>query len=164
MIVLIGGGSRSGKSRYALEYARRVGEPRAFVATAEALDDEMRSRVTAHRQERGADFTTIEEPLNLTETIADRYRAIVVDCLTLWTSNLLLAGRDVYSEAAAFLARAADSPSTVIVVTNEVGCGIVPENALARQFRDLAGTVNQRAAVAAAEAWWMAFGIPLRLK
>jgi adenosylcobinamide kinase/adenosylcobinamide-phosphate guanylyltransferase len=164
LIVLIGGGSRSGKSRYALEYARRTGEPRAFIATAQALDDEMRDRVAAHQQERGPDFHTIEEPLNLAGALSDRYCATVVDCLTLWISNLLFAGRDVVGEAAAFLAAAAASRGTVILVTNEVGCGIVPENEVARRFRDLAGNVNQRAAAAASEAWWMAFGIPLRLK
>lgn len=164
MIVLIGGGSRSGKSRYALECARRTGEPRAFIATAQALDDEMRDRVAAHKQERGPDFHTIEEPLDLTGVLSDQYRVTVVDCLTLWISNLLFAGRDVLGEAAAFLAAAAASRGTVILVTNEVGCGIVPENELSRRFRDLAGNVNQRAAAAASEAWWMAFGIPLRLK
>ena len=164
MIVLIGGGSRSGKSRYAVEYARRIGEPRAFVATAEALDNEMRERAAVHQRERGTDFHTIEEPLNLGGVLSNRYRATVVDCLTLWISNLIFAGRDVMNEASSFLADAEASAGIVILVTNEVGCGIVPENELARRFRDLAGSVNQQAAAAATEAWWMAFGIPLRLK
>jgi adenosylcobinamide kinase / adenosylcobinamide-phosphate guanylyltransferase len=164
MIVLIGGGSRSGKSRYALEYAKRTEGPRAFIATAEALDEEMRSRVLAHRTERGDEFATIEEPLELVAALPDGYRTVVVDCLTLWISNLMAAARDVYGEAEALLDRAAESAATVILVTNEVGCGIVPENAVARQFRDAAGHVNQRAAARSAEAWWMAFGVPLRLK
>lgn len=164
MIVLIGGGSRSGKSRYALEYARRIGDPRVFVATAEALDDEMKARAAAHRSERGSDFETIEEPLDVATVLSDRYRVIVVDCLTLWISNLMFAGRDVLTEASRFLQAAKSSSSCVILVTNEVGCGIVPENALARSFRDLAGSVNQQAAAEASEAWWMAFGIPMRLK
>ena len=164
MIVLIGGGSRSGKSRYALEYARGVARPRAFVATAEARDSEMHARIEAHQRERGDDFITIEEPLNLISTISGEYAATVVDCLTLWISNLMFAGRDVEAEASALFEHAASSPGKVILVTNEVGCGIVPDNALARAFRDLAGHVNQRAAAVAAEAWWMAFGIPLRLK
>jgi adenosylcobinamide kinase/adenosylcobinamide-phosphate guanylyltransferase len=164
MIVFIGGGSRSGKSRYALEVARRTDAPRAFVATAEALDDEMQARVSAHQSERGFDFETIEEPLDLKAVLARPYSVFVIDCLTLWISNLIFAERDVMVEAAAFLQSAAASPATVIVVTNEVGCGIVPDNELSRRFRDLAGSVNQQAASAAAEAWWMAFGIPVRLK
>ena len=164
MVVFIGGGSRSGKSRYALELARRTAAPRAFVATAEALDDEMRARAAAHQSERGADFETMEEPLELEAILSRRYGVFVIDCLTLWISNLLIAERDVMKEAASFLRAAVASPSTVILVTNEVGCGIVPDNELSRRFRDLAGSVNQQAASAAAEAWWMAFGIPVRLK
>jgi adenosylcobinamide kinase/adenosylcobinamide-phosphate guanylyltransferase len=169
VIVLIGGGSRSGKSRYALEYARTKSRPLAFVATAEPRDAEMRARVEAHRLERGADFYTIEEPLELDLTLVNavsRYPAIVVDCLTLWLSNLLLQPRprDIAREAASMLRVAADASSTVILVTNEVGCGIVPETEISRRFRDLAGSINQQAAQAAAEVYWMVFGCPLRVK
>jgi adenosylcobinamide kinase / adenosylcobinamide-phosphate guanylyltransferase len=166
--ILIGGGSRSGKSRFALEYARRHAAPLAFIATAEARDDEMRHRIAAHRAERGPEFETIEESRDVARVIVeagDRYGAIVVDCLTLWLSNLMFAGiMDIHREAATVLRVASESPSTVVLVTNEVGCGIVPENVLARQFRDLAGAMNQQAAAAAQEAYWMAFGIPMRLK
>ena len=169
MIVLIGGGSRSGKSRYALECARAKGKPLAFIATAEARDEEMRARIDAHRRDRGDEFVTIEEPLELDLTLADavsRYRAIVVDCLTLWLSNLMLEQRprDIARETASMLRVGAEADAAVVLVTNEVGCGIVPENDLSRRFRDLAGAMNQRAAQAAAEVWWMAFGCPLRLK
>jgi adenosylcobinamide kinase / adenosylcobinamide-phosphate guanylyltransferase len=166
--VLIGGGSRSGKSRFALEYARRQALPLAFIATAEAKDDEMRERVAAHRSERGPEFTTFEEPLNPARVIVearDRFGAIVVDCLTLWLSNLLLSPvTDISRRTAELLCAAVESPSTILLVTNEVGCGIVPENALARRFRDLAGAMNQQAAAAAHEAYWMAFGIPIRIR
>lgn len=166
--ILIGGGSRSGKSRFALEYARRHAAPLAFIATAEARDDEMRDRIVAHQAERGSEFETIEEPRDLARVIVDagdRYGAIVVDCLTLWLSNLMFGGStDIRRETANLLRVASESTSAVVLVTNEVGCGIVPENALARQFRDLAGAMNQQAAAAAQEAYWMAFGIPMQLK
>jgi adenosylcobinamide kinase/adenosylcobinamide-phosphate guanylyltransferase len=169
VIVLIGGGSRSGKSRYALEYAYGKGRPLGFIATAEAGDEEMRARVEAHRRDRGEEFETIEAPLELGITlarVAPRYRAIVVDCLTLWLANLMLEPRprDIAQETASMLRIAAEVETAVILVTNEVGCGIVPDNELSRQFRDNAGLMNQTAARAAAEVYWMAFGCPLRLK
>ena len=167
MIVLVGGGSRSGKSRFALDYARKCGEPRVYIATAEALDDEMRSRARAHRAEREGEFETIEEPLELEQAILNgtrRCRAVVVDCLTLWLSNLMHSARDIDTESGRFLRAAMEAPATVLLVTNEVGCGIVPESELGRRFRDEAGRLNQRAAAAAAEVYWMAFGLSLRLK
>lgn len=162
-IVLIGGGSRSGKSSFALSYARRSGERRGFLATAEAFDDEMRERIERHREDRGPDFVTLEEPLEIERVIADHsFDVLVIDCLTLWLSNLLHAGRSLYFDG--FIDAAAQSPMTCVLVTNEVGCGIVPENALARQFRDLAGTLNQQVAARAAEVYWMVFGVPMRVK
>jgi adenosylcobinamide kinase/adenosylcobinamide-phosphate guanylyltransferase len=163
-IVLIGGGSRSGKSRYALSLARQYGPRRGFLATAQALDDEMKQRIGRHRQERGPDFTTIEEPLDLAGVILAQQGALdvlVIDCLTLWLSNLLLSGLEPGFEE--FLQTAAESPLQCILVTNEVGCGIVPENDLARRFRDLAGTLNQQAAARATAVYWMIFGVPLRV-
>jgi adenosylcobinamide kinase/adenosylcobinamide-phosphate guanylyltransferase len=128
----------------------------------------MRERAAAHQAERGAAFTTFEEPRDPGRVIQEsgsRFGAIVVDCLTLWLSNLLFANvEDIPQTTARLLRVAVESPATVLLVTNEVGCGIVPENALARRFRDLAGTMNQQAAAAAHEAYWMAFGIPIRLK
>jgi adenosylcobinamide kinase/adenosylcobinamide-phosphate guanylyltransferase len=170
-LILVGGGARSGKSRYSLDRARQSGNKLAFVATAGAGDDEMRDRIGLHRQDRGPEFTTFEEPLRVADVIAEealRFDAMVVDCLTLWLSNLLFAdGADVSSiegRGRELVECAAAASSPVILVTNEVGCGIVPDNALARQFRDLAGRLNQQAAQAAAEVHWMVFGIPLRVK
>ncbi|HYO83213.1 MAG TPA: bifunctional adenosylcobinamide kinase/adenosylcobinamide-phosphate guanylyltransferase [Bryobacteraceae bacterium] len=167
MLILVGGGSRSGKSRYAVELATKAGAPIAFIATAELLDEEMRARASAHQKERGAEFRTYEEPVDLAGAVRNAvqgHKAVVIDCLTLWASNLLLRQRSAVAEAPEFLRTAAEAPVPVIAVSNEVGCGIVPENALARQFRDEAGKLNQMTAAAASEAWWMAFGLPLRLK
>lgn len=141
----------------------------AFIATAEALDAEMAARVQAHQHERGADFTTIEEPLELETALLDAsrgFRSIVVDCLTLWLSNLMFAepARDIARQTSSMLRVAAESEASVFLVTNEVGCGIVPENELARRFRDHAGVMNQQAAAVAGEAYWMVFGQPLRVK
>ena len=164
-IILIGGGSRSGKSRQALQLARQRGRRLGFIATAQALDDEMRERIRVHQQERGHDFVTIEEPVALASAIKRHSRdfdAIVVDCLTLWLSNI--ATSDVEPETAKLLEVALASPAQVILVTNEVGCGIIPENPVARRFRDDAGRLNQLAAAAAFEVYWMVFGCALRVK
>src|SRR5947207_2850271 len=154
-LILIGGGSRSGKSRYALEMARKSAGPIAFIATARAEDDEMRERVRRHQEERGAEFTTIEETVNdYSRLLAEegRFASIVVDCLTLWLSNHLLAGAgDIPQQCQRLIEAAVAVQARVLLVTNEVGCGIVPENALARRFRDLAGSLNQDAAAAALE-------------
>ena len=165
-LTLIGGGSRSGKSRHALELARAHGTKLAFIATAQAYDDEMRSRIAHHQRERGPEFTTIEEPLQLTRIvqICTLYDAIVVDCLTLWLSNLMLAGQNIEAPTSEFIDAATSAVNRVIAVTNEVGCGIVPENELARRFRDEAGRMNQRVAAGAGEVYWMIFGCPLRIK
>jgi adenosylcobinamide kinase/adenosylcobinamide-phosphate guanylyltransferase len=164
-IILIGGGSRSGKSRQALQLARQRGRRLGFIATAQALDDEMRERIRVHQQERSQDFTTIEEPLALASAIqrhsAD-FDVMVVDCLTLWLSNI--AACDVESESAKLLDASLASPAQVVLVTNEVGCGIVPDNPVARRFRDDAGRLNQRVAAAASEVYWMVFGCALRVK
>jgi adenosylcobinamide kinase/adenosylcobinamide-phosphate guanylyltransferase len=166
-ITLVGGGARSGKSRQALALARKRGSRLVFLATAEALDEEMAARVAKHRGERGAEFSTVEEPLEIAAAIrrttdAD---AIVIDCLTLWLSNLMLTfGRDVDAEIEKFIAAAQTSPAAVIAVTNEVGCGIVPDSTLGRDFRDRSGVLNQRVAAAAEEVYWMIFGQPFRVK
>jgi adenosylcobinamide kinase / adenosylcobinamide-phosphate guanylyltransferase len=158
-VVLIGGGSRSGKSRFALERARREGSNLVFIATAEARDEEMRERIAHHQAERGSEFRTVEAPLDLAGAIrSSEADAIVVDCLTLWLANTM------QREFADLEDAAHSSRACVILVTNEVGCGIVPDNALARQFRDLAGMLNQRMAEAAGEVYWMVFGQPLRVK
>ena len=163
-MILIGGGARSGKSRYALQKALAIEGRRVFLATAKPLDDEMASRIARHKADRGPEFETIEEPLDLARVIAGAFGAMVVDCLTLWLSNLMFAGKDCDLETEALIAAAKAVSGTVIFVTNEVGSGIVPGNALAREFRDHAGTLNQRVAAIAEEVYFMAFGQPLRVK
>jgi adenosylcobinamide kinase/adenosylcobinamide-phosphate guanylyltransferase len=167
-ITVIGGGARSGKSRFALDLARQCGRRLAFIATARGEDGEMADRITRHREERGPEFTTFEESLAIEAIIAaesGQFDALVVDCLTLWLSNLLFARPErIEIECQRLIASAAKAPARVLLVTNEVGCGIVPENALARRFRDLAGRLNQQAAEAADEVHWMVFGIPLKVK
>lgn len=163
-IILIGGGARSGKSRYALEKARAKAGTRAFVATAQPSDDEMTARIQHHREERGAEFTTIEEPIELARVIAEaEFDVLVIDCLTLWLSNIMFSGKPCDIDALETAAQSARG--TVIFVTNEVGSGIVPtDNALSREFRDQAGILNQRIAAIAQEVYWMVFGIPQRIK
>jgi adenosylcobinamide kinase/adenosylcobinamide-phosphate guanylyltransferase len=165
-IVLVGGGARSGKSRYALELATRRGGRLAFIATAEALDDEMARRIALHKVGRGSKFQTIEAPLELAHAVrSTTCDAIVVDCLTLWLSNVMLAeSRSIEADMDAMFQAVREQSALVILVTNEVGSGIVPDNALARAFQDHSGAMNQRFASAAHEVYWMVFGQPLRIK
>ncbi len=165
-IVLVGGGSRSGKSRHALELARRRGSPWVFLATAEPLDKEMEDRIAKHRAERSLEFATVEEPLEIGSVIrAQKTGAIVVDCLTLWLSNVMhSSGRDVDADIETLIDSAQNSPATVILVTNEVGCGIIPDTPLGRDFRDRCGLMNQRMGAVADEVYWMVFGFPQRVK
>ncbi len=166
-VILVGGGARSGKSRYALALAEVHGHKLAFVATAQMLDEEMRRRVRRHQMDRGAQFITIEEPFDIAAVIEERSRnfdALVVDCLTLWLSNIMLAGRDVDAEISRLITVASRAASSVVFVSNEVGCGIVPDNELSRRFRDVSGLLNQRIAEIATRVYFMAFGCPLRVK
>lgn len=168
-IILVGGGTRSGKSAFALRLTRRLGQRRLFLATAQAGDDEMRSRIAQHREERGADFDTIEEPLALPQAIrrASPHDVIVIDCLTLWLSNLLLASHssgDILKQVDELIEELRRQRTHAIVITNEVGMGIVPESALGRQFRDLAGLAHQRLSRAADEVYVAILGTILRIK
>jgi adenosylcobinamide kinase/adenosylcobinamide-phosphate guanylyltransferase len=168
-MILIGGGSRSGKSKEALKRLRASGSRLGFIATAQAYDDEMQERIRLHREERGGDIVSWEEPLGIADRLRseeDSYDAIVVDCLTLWLTNVMLQSQptDIRAQIEDLLDAATRTRSEVILVTNEVGCGIVPENALAREFRDEAGRLNQHAAERASEVYWMVFGIGLRIK
>jgi adenosylcobinamide kinase / adenosylcobinamide-phosphate guanylyltransferase len=177
VVALVGGGARSGKSRFALELAEaRFARP-ALIATAQAFDPEMTARIERHRAARSSRWHTIEEPFAIVEVMErerGRYDGFLIDCLTLWLTNVLLrdartASREIEALIDVLGDNALKSDSLenappVIFVTNEVGCGIVPENALAREFRDLAGTLNQRMASIAREVYWMAFGIPMRIK
>ncbi len=168
-LIFVVGGARSGKSGFALKLAGDLPGPKAYMATARALDLEMEERISAHKKDRGPGWETIEEPEDVAERIIalNGYGAIVLDCLTLWLMNLIEAGVDdvKVKERAVRLAEACKgSDACVIAVSNELGLGIVPENPLARRFRDLAGVVNQLVARAADEFYFVAAGIPLRLK
>ncbi len=162
---LILGGARAGKSRFAETLIEQRGAG-LYLATAEAGDAEMAARIARHRSRRGDRWATLEEPLELAATLAANAgpgRAILVDCLTLWLSNLMHAGRDVEAETRR-LADAIPCPGPVVFVSNEVGLGIVPDNALAREFRDHAGRLHQAVAARADLVLFIAAGIPLVLK
>jgi adenosylcobinamide kinase/adenosylcobinamide-phosphate guanylyltransferase len=166
-LILIGGGARSGKTTFALARARELGGPRVYLATAELRreDGEMVARIERHQAER-PDFTTVEEPFELARVLGERQEVVLVDCLTLWLSNLLCADLDdaaVEARFAVLLQVLAERQASTILVTNEVGLGIVPENALARRFRDHAGRLHQRLAAVADEVWLGAMGLLLRL-
>lgn len=160
------GGARSGKSRLAETLVTGMRLPRVYIATAEAWDAEMRARIAAHQADRGTDWTTINAPRNLCTALAavPAGQVVLVDCATLWLSNHLLAEADLDAETDALLAALALCPSPVMVVTNEVGWSIVPENALARQFRDAQGRLNQRLAAAADLVVAVIAGLPMVLK
>lgn len=168
-ITLVLGGARSGKSRLALTLAKRYKKV-AFVATCEALDTEMKRRIRMHKKVRPAYWKTYEEArelVSLMEKIGDSFDCIVIDCLTLLVSNLVLAGygeADIIKKAEKLLAVLKKKKADAIMVSNEVGLGIVPDNELGRRFRDIAGRVNQLAAEAADEAYLTISGIPLKIK
>ncbi len=168
-IVFITGGTRSGKSRYAVERARKTGDRVVFVATCDPQDGEMERRVAEHREGRLASWTTIEEPRNVARSIGEAADCdcIIVECLTLLVTNWLMDGLEdgtILDRAQELMAASQSAACPVIVVSNEVGLGIVPESALGRRFRDLAGTVNQIAAQVADEAYFVVAGIPVKLK
>jgi adenosylcobinamide kinase/adenosylcobinamide-phosphate guanylyltransferase len=161
------GGARSGKSRYAQGRAEAAGGTPVFVATAEAFDDEMRARIAQHRADRDARWRTVEAPSDLPaaiDALNDSAAVVLVDCLTLWVSNLLLADDDIAAASAQLCAAIGRFKGSLILVANEVGLGIVPDNALARRFRDAAGQLNQAVAAAADEVVLLAAGLPLTLK
>lgn len=164
---LILGGARSGKSRRALTLAEQVSAQRVFIATAEALDQEMAERIARHKEERAAGWDTIEAPHKLVEAIAHASapdRVCVVDCLTLWLSNLMHHGRDVSAETDRLCAALASCAGDVILVSNEVGLGLVPETPLGREFRDAQGRLNQAIAEVCDRVEFIAAGLPLSLK
>lgn len=165
--LLVLGGARSGKSSYALQRAEALQGELIYVATGAALDDEMADRIARHRADRGSRWQTLEVPLALADAVRDQARSdrvLLIDCLTLWVSNLMFAGQDAEQAAAGFADALAAAAGTVICVTNEVGLGIVPDNALARRFRDIAGRVNQKIAAASGEVVMVAAGLPFTLK
>lgn len=161
------GGARSGKSGYALSRAEVSPGELVFIATAQALDAEMAERIRRHRIERGARWRTVEAPIDLPGAIiaeAGAERVLLIDCLTLWLSNLMLADADPEQATKRLLAAAGGAAGTIIMVSNEVGLGIVPDNPLGRRFRDAAGRLNQSVATLADEAVFLAAGLPLLLK
>jgi adenosylcobinamide kinase / adenosylcobinamide-phosphate guanylyltransferase len=165
-IILITGGARSGKSVRAEARARTYPGRPVYIATAQALDGEMRERIARHRARRGDEWLDHETPLELVTALAatDGGGARLVDCLTLWLSNMMHAERDWTKETARLADALAAQKSPVVLVTNEVGLGIVPDNALARAFRDAAGLMNQAIARVADEVEFVVAGLPMRLK
>lgn len=166
VLTLVLGGARSGKSAHAEALVTARPGPWAYLATAQALDAEMGERIAIHRARRAAGWETTEVPLALPEALAElpAGRPALVDCLTLWLSNLLLAGRDPEAEADRLGLALARRRGPLVLVANEVGLGIVPENALARRFRDAAGRLNQRVAAAADRVVLTVAGLPLTVK
>jgi len=169
--ILVIGGCRSGKSRHALELAEKIsGSKRIFIATCMPLDDEMKERIDRHKKERDKNWKTIEAPVELPEVVNEKSRegdVILVDCLTLWINNILMETEstgiiDDHIQKLIIALKEAKCP--IIMVSNEVGAGIVPENRLARQFRDLAGFTNQKVAECVESVIWMVAGIPVSIK
>lgn len=176
-IVLVTGGARSGKSAFAEKYVAALGVPVAYIATAETLDAEMEARVALHRARRPASWQTYEAPRAAHEALAKAAagaRAVLFDCLTVYVSNLLIdpaapatpeeRHSRITGEIANLAAAARAAAATVVFVTNEVGAGIVPDNALAREYRDLAGLANQQIAAVADEVYLVVCGIPVNIK
>jgi len=169
-VYFITGGARSGKSAFAEKLADRLEGNRAYIATAQALDPEMAARIEKHRSERGRAWDTFEEPLAVAELIrklSGRYEVALLDCLTLWLSNIMAhtsGDGAVVDRHGELISAINDFAGSCIIVSNEVGLGIVPDNPLARKFRDFAGILNQKMALAADEAYFIAAGMPVRIK
>lgn len=170
-IIFITGGGRSGKSLFALQIGKEYPGPKAYLATAQALDEEMAQRIKRHKENRPAEWETIEEPREIVKRIkeeGEKFRLILIDCLTLWISNLLLAGwsrEKILSETDDLLQACGQIiKCSFIIVSNEVGWGIVPDNEVARFFRDIIGLVHQKIAQQADEVYLMVCGLPHRIK
>ncbi len=164
LVTLILGGARSGKSAMAERQIQRLRPPWTYIATAEALDEEMRLRIAEHRRRRAEGWVTVEAPLALPEALASAEGPVLVDCLTLWLTNLILGEKDHESAAAALEQGLQARGAPTFLVANEVGLGIVPEHALGRLFRDAAGRLNQRLAARAGRVLFMVAGLPMTLK
>ena len=166
-MTLVLGGARSGTSSFAQSLAEDETGDLIYIATAQAFDAEMTERIARHRSDRGSRWQTVECPLGLAEAIAEhqgKRKTILVDCLTLWLSNLMLGDYDIAAFRSGLIAHMKSSPTKLIFVSNEVGQGIVPDNELARRFRDEAGWLNQAVARAAANVWLVTAGLPQQLK
>jgi len=165
--ILVLGGARSGKSRRAQELVETSGLDRVFIATAQAHDEEMTARIAAHRAERGPGWVTREAPFDLPQVVESETmpgRAVLVDCLTLWLSNVLLAEQDIDTQVAHLAEAIVKAPSPLVLVSNEVGCGIVPATSLGRRFRDAHGRLNQRVAEVCDAVVLVTAGCPILVK
>ena len=165
-LTLVLGGARSGKSRHAEALIEALPPPWAYIATAQAWDDEMTARIAEHRARRPADWITLDAPLDLPSAIRGlpEGRPVLVDCLTLWLTNLILAEQDTAAAGSALIEACAQATAPVVLVSNEVGLGIVPDNALARRFRDEAGRLHQAIAARAGRVVFMVAGLPMQVK
>ena len=165
-LTFILGGASSGKSAYAEDLVISTGRPRTYIATAQAFDDEMRDKIAAHVAQRGAGWTTVEAPFDPAAALATQGsgRIVLLDCVTLWLTNIIMAEQDVDAACDGLLAALAACPCPVVVVSNEVGMGIVPDNALSRRFRAAQGRINRRLAAQADTVVAVMAGLPLALK
>ncbi|MCX7286127.1 MAG: bifunctional adenosylcobinamide kinase/adenosylcobinamide-phosphate guanylyltransferase [Rhodobacterales bacterium] len=165
-LTLVIGGARSGKSAYAERLITATARPRRYIATAEAWDDEMRARIAQHQRDRGGNWTTVEAPLGLAAALAaaSANECVLVDCATLWLTNHLLADHDLSAQTEDLIMALGACPAPVVIVSNETGWGIVPDNALARRFRDAQGRLNQRLAAEAGLVVAVIAGLPMVLK
>ena len=167
-LIYVTGGARSGKSSFAERRAAELGgEQVTYLATAQAFDAEMEIRIRRHRQERSTGWQTLEEPLAVASVLEGVQGVVLLDCLSLWVSNLMLRGdtdEEILTAADALIEVQSRRGGPLIAVSNEVGFGIVPDNALARRYRDTLGWVNQRVAAASDEAWMLVSGLSVRLK
>ncbi len=165
-LTLVLGGARSGKSRHAEALIEALPPPWAYIATAQAWDDEMTARIAEHRDRRPADWITLDAPLDLPGAIRGlpEGRPVLVDCLTLWLTNLILAEQDTAAAGRVLLEACAQATAPLVLVSNEVGLGIVPDNALARRFRDEAGRLHQAIAARAGRVVFMVAGLPMQVK
>lgn len=168
--IFVIGGRRSGKSSYALNLGESLGDKKLFIATAQALDKEMEERIAKHRAERGNGWETMEVPVNISAAVktASRYDVVLIDCLTLWLSNLMHEGnpkeKDIIEKIDALVTTGTKSKPVTILISNEIGLGIIPDNPLARKFSDLAGIMNQKVAAAADMVVMTLSGIPTTIK
>jgi adenosylcobinamide kinase/adenosylcobinamide-phosphate guanylyltransferase len=164
-VTLILGGARSGKSRHAEQIIQALAPPWTYIATGQAFDEEMRERIAEHRRRRGEGWRTVEAPIELAAALADTGETpVLVDCLTLWLSNLMLAAHDVAAAASALEEALVRRIAPTLLVSNEVGLGLVPETPLGRAFRDEAGRLNQRIAARAGSVLFIVAGLPMTVK